>query len=60
MVHSGKLSKSIPISKFKIRTKTMNNIGIPWKPQLLIGGDRDRVSLKVSPVSSMAFRVVIG
>jgi hypothetical protein len=55
IVHSGKLSESVPISKFEIRTKAMNIIVLLRKPQFMIGGERDWIALKVSSV-----RVVLG
>ena len=38
IVHSGKLIKSVPISKFKTRPKMTNIIGVTLKPQFV---DRD-------------------
>ena len=57
IVHSGKLNKSVPISKFKAMTKTMNNIEVPLRLQF---GDRDWTALKTSSVSSVTFGVVLG
>ena len=56
IVHSGKLIKSVPISKFKTRPKMTNIIGVTLKPQFV---DRDWTALKASPVSSVTFGVVL-